>query len=148
SDACRKRAAENAREDLPAAFQKIGEGGEREQAPVAGGEHAPQQTDDQHQMLLKRGRAAHTAVEHFARDDFEEWQKHQRRERERHEEILRFPEPAETAGGLPRRLGRNRDSLLVGAGHFAASFGAARKVFSWLMTSSKISAGTTVPRTF
>jgi hypothetical protein len=93
-DARGKGAAEDARERLPAAGEKIGQRREAEQAAVARGEHAAQQADDQNQMLLQGRSAAEAAVEEFAPDDFDERQQHQRGQRQRDQKVLRLPEPA------------------------------------------------------
>ena len=93
-DARGKGAAEDARERLPAAGEKIGQRREAEQPAVARGKHAAQQADDQNQMLLQRRTAAEAAMEEFASDDFDEGQQHQRGQGQRDQQVLRLPEPA------------------------------------------------------
>ena len=64
---------------------------------MARGQHSSQQPDDQNEMLLQSSGATETAMEEFASGNFDQGQKHQRGQSQRHQKILCFPEPAEAA---------------------------------------------------
>src|SRR5712671_4186176 len=97
-------------------------------------------------MLLESRGSFQAMMKRFAPDDFDQRQQHQRGQRQRHEEIFDLPKPAMTAA---RGAGADWDQGSFGgrsAGHFPAPSFPARNVLRSLMTSSKMSAGTTVPR--